>query len=1748
MAQTISLQVDASRVTTAIGNRHYGLFFEEINHAGDGGLYAELIQNRSFEDNVSNPDHWWTVGTAAMSLVSDGLLNDVQSKALRVEFKKNGDGVKNEGFWGINAVNGRTYTCTFWVKASGWNGRLTAAICKEDGTVLGESEIDIAASGEWKKYSLTLTSSGDDPKAWFYLTADKAGILEFDMVSLFPPTFKDRPNGCRPDLAQMLYEMKPAFVRFPGGCFVEGAWADGLTNRFEWKKTIGPIEERPGHRNVNWNYRVTDGLGFHEMLQLTEDLGAEPLFVVNMGMGHGWSVPYMEIDEYIQEALDAIEYCNGDETTKWGALRVANGHPEPFNLKLIEIGNENYNFSFENNNDQSDHYAERYIQFYNAIKERYPEMTVIGNVEAWGTDNPSWRNPYPVDAVDEHYYRSPDWFVNQYNKYDSYSRSSHKVYVGEYAVTQNFGDCGNLDAALGEAVFMLGMERNADVCIMNSYAPIFVNENDQKWRPDMIRFNSEVAYGTPSYYVQKLMPNNVGTHNLKYTETNVTAESENGQVGLSSWSTVVRFDNALLLDENGADIFTDDFTDGLDENWIVPASGNWGVSGGVLEQNDGSMQGGICRINVDGVSAYTFEVDATKVSGDEGFLIAFNYQDDKNYAWWNLGGWGNTKHAVEICNNGNKTTVAEAAGSIETGRTYRIKIQVNGSAVTCSLDDVVVHRFTLNLKRKIYTAVNLDKAENIMYVKIVNPYKDAQTVRINVSNATVESGTAIILAASDNKAENNLNNPYNVVPSEVAVTVDAQGLDYDVSPYSFNIIKLQVSNVQVDNTPLPELPVPMMLYDFEDGRASNTTGVYSGTLEGDAAILDMDDGNKVLYTGSSINGGWMNLGVEMGRDVLEALTGDFTISMDVLLRDIGALQRNCWLLALANGTDAYLGLVNTANNTDWYFTMKDESNEYARSGSGLAYDKWHTLTFVLQGQNGIFYLDGYKMAESVFTTRPEQFASSVTMAALGRSPYNDDAVMRQAAIDNVRFYDEALSAEQVEVLYGQVSEMGTTSAMMNSTDDVAGLEPFVKKFNFLHASTELPAKTEMGTTVDWSCNIKEDGYVEMVGESGLQRLNVLKLPAADSDPIEVAELTATLTYDDGSIVQKTQAVILAPDDNRFGYLYCFMNANEEITNFALGTKEDKGQKFNVLLGGAEVFDTEEIAGIEHGTRDAYIARGEGSDGYLMTTTDMKQHVSGVWNNRGLNLIHSEDLIHWTGVSFDFTLGKQIFSDPEAVTGCYDTDEEYAKINRVWAPQVIWDPSVQKYLVYYSLLSTNEGDSYDKIYYSYADRSFTTLTQPRLFFDPGRAVIDADIVYNPYDGLYHMYYKKEGASGATRGIYEATSPVLVGGDWTDILHITNEGEALVEGSSTIRRINEDVYNVYYMRYSGGSAYKYCETDHLGLNVSGSQPLGGDGAFQHGSFMTLTETEYRMLEDWDRLLLFLPEIKEMALEADSEVLEEAITAAETALGQTSVEALATALPEAYDRLVAAREKYLESVFADLEEGGTMDVTFLLKNPAFSQGTYGWNGTSFTQAASGVAEFFDKTFDTYQVLERMPAGEYTFSCQGFYRYGNIANAYPSHTNGTEELVAKLYVNGEETSFMSLYDEEEDYSYVPVYTFPDGVGTADKAFNVEGNYMGNAVTCIMTEAGTLKVGMRKAVAVYQDWTCFDNFKLVYKSLAPDKIATSVADGSSRYVDVFTAAGTLVRTNIVSDKALDGLQKGIYILKSDKKSVKMIK
>ncbi|MCF0198970.1 MAG: carbohydrate binding domain-containing protein, partial [Bacteroidaceae bacterium] len=703
----VTLNVDVNHRSTYISPTLYGIFFEDINHAADGGLYAELVRNRSFDEGDLTA--WSFVGQkGSMRKCTDKMLNEKQKNALLLTVGESGEGVENEGFWGMNIERGTQYKLSFWVRVAQGNPEtVTAMLVDKNGQNIGEAKVAVNSTSKWQKCAAVITATGDDPQGHLRLTVKNPSEVALDVVSLFPPTFKNRENGCRPQLAQMLADMKPKFMRFPGGCYVEGNHAP--ENAFRWERTIGPIEERPGHMNANWGYWTTDGMGFHEFLQLSEDLGAKPLYVVNVGIWHGGFTPVEQLDGWIQECLDALEYANGPVTSKYGKLRAQNGHPEPFNIEYLEIGNENCNFHFNDNSDQSERYFERYRKFYDAVKAKYPHIRCIGNVQSWGTDNPSWRSKEPVFMVDEHYYRNPSWFADNYTKYDSYDRHGPRIYVGEYAVTSQYGRVGNLNAALGEAIFMMGMENNSSVVVMNSYAPIFVNENQSNWPTDMIHYNSAKAFGTPSYWVQQMFPTHIGTRMLDHTLEWDLDEPEDEetvlqpmQVGVGTWNTQAEFKDAQLI-VNGKTI-------------DLPAIDDWKANRGREPHLS------VCPTQFKGDS-YTYKVMARKTGGAEGFLLVYNYTGKHDYDWLNVAGWGNTQNACEQTRGGSKMTIgATSAFSVENDRWYELRVDVEGDEATVYIDGKKVGT-AQNRKdemRGVYANASLDEKTNTLYIKIVN--------------------------------------------------------------------------------------------------------------------------------------------------------------------------------------------------------------------------------------------------------------------------------------------------------------------------------------------------------------------------------------------------------------------------------------------------------------------------------------------------------------------------------------------------------------------------------------------------------------------------------------------------------------------------------------------------------------------------------------------------------------------------------------------------------------------------------------------------------------------------------------------------------------------------------------------------------------------------------------------------------------------------------------------------------------------
>lgn len=504
-----------------------GLFFEDINYGADGGIYAEMLENRSFDffptmeyEDISPLTAWDTVGGAVFESRNENPMNNINPQYAYIKGDAH-EGISNRAYEGIFCEKGKRYDFSVYVKGS---AKLKAEIRKDD-TVC--ACVSFETEGGWKKYAFEMVAEETFCDAKFYLTFEEAGECEVDMVSLFPrDTFMGRKNGLRADMAQALKDIKPGFVRFPGGCIVEGTV---IPNRYRWKDTIGPVEER----KINWNrwqnggvgvfahdYFQSYGLGFYEYFLLCEDIGAKPLPVLNCGMAcqykTGECVPMEEIDEYIQDAIDLIEFANGDpEKNKWAALRKEMGHPEPFDLVYLAIGNEQW----------EENYFERYEAFQKVIAPLYPEIKLItsSGPSASGKEFDKayeWLRGKKSDfayAVDEHYYVSSEWMFNNADRYDNYDRDGVKVFAGEYACHMAGSPRpNNLEAAIAEAAMMTGFERNADVVALASYAPLFARVNYTQWHPDMIFVNNHEVMLTPSYHVQAMFGNNVPDYTLQF--------------------------------------------------------------------------------------------------------------------------------------------------------------------------------------------------------------------------------------------------------------------------------------------------------------------------------------------------------------------------------------------------------------------------------------------------------------------------------------------------------------------------------------------------------------------------------------------------------------------------------------------------------------------------------------------------------------------------------------------------------------------------------------------------------------------------------------------------------------------------------------------------------------------------------------------------------------------------------------------------------------------------------------------------------------------------------------------------------------------------------------------------------------------------------------------------------------------------------------------------------------------------------
>jgi alpha-N-arabinofuranosidase len=552
LAQTITVQVD--KPGAKIAPTLFGLFFEDINFGADGGLYPERVKNRSFEfpealmgwrkieggKRILKVMGWREVdgGKGTLKVLQENPLNANNSHYLRMEIGKDEPriGIANEGFRGLGIEKGDSYSISVYARRmDGAAAGLRVTLEDEQGNKLGSAQL-AGLTTQWKKYSAVVRATGTSLKARLNLFAEGRGTVDVDMVSLFPKaTWKNRPNGLRADLVKLLHDMKPGFLRFPGGCIVEGRY---LTTRYQWKTTVGDTIDRPLLIN-RWNdefkhrpapdYFQSFGLGFYEYFLLSEDIGASPLPILNCGMACQFNsnelVPLDQLDPYVQDALDLIEFANGPLTSRWGALRAQMGHPAPFNLKMIGVGNEQW----------GPQYVERYKLFAKVLKQKHPEISLVAaagpspNNDMFKYLWSQWRQLNP-DLVDEHYYMSPKWFRDNVGRYDDYPRTGPKVFAGEYAAQSDRvatpNNRNNWECAMSEAAFMTGLERNADVVKMSSYAPLLGHVDGWQWTPNLIWFDNLRVYGTPNYYVQKLFGTNRGATILPVM---VDGSAKNGQ-------------------------------------------------------------------------------------------------------------------------------------------------------------------------------------------------------------------------------------------------------------------------------------------------------------------------------------------------------------------------------------------------------------------------------------------------------------------------------------------------------------------------------------------------------------------------------------------------------------------------------------------------------------------------------------------------------------------------------------------------------------------------------------------------------------------------------------------------------------------------------------------------------------------------------------------------------------------------------------------------------------------------------------------------------------------------------------------------------------------------------------------------------------------------------------------------------------------------------------------------------------------
>jgi alpha-L-arabinofuranosidase len=788
------MNVDLQHPGVKISPMFYGLMTEEINHSYDGGLYGELIRNRIFKDDPNGPVHWQIVksggadGNVALD-DRDPLNATAVNTSLRLDISAVGPGqrvgIANGGYWGIPVHPDTQYRGSFYARtADGLSGKWTADIENADGTkVYASTSQPFSGGSQRKKYEFVLKTGdcGISADNRFVISVDGKGSCFFTLISLFPPTFDNRANGNRIDLMQMLADLHPSFLRFPGGNYLEG---DTIDERFNWKKTIGDLDQRPGHQGP-WGYRSSDGLGLLEFLEWCQDLHMRPVLAVYAGYSlRGQHVdPGPDLKPYVQDALDEIEYCTGDASSKWGRARIKDGHEAPFALEYIEIGN-------EDEFDRSHSYDGRFAQFYDAIKAKYPDLKLIATMPV------HTRRP---DVVDDHYYRSARAMERDVHHYDKYDRSAPKIFVGEWATTEG-SPTPDFNAALADAAWLTGLERDSDVVIMSAYAPLLVNVNSgaHQWGTNLIGYDALHSFGSASYYAQRMFSQNLGDTVLpvdvqEQANPQPVPPQPSGGIGVGTWATSSQFKDIKVT--RGDDVlFQSDFANGT-HGWRA-RGGAWTVQDGALTQTNFATN---CRTTSgdNDWTDYTYSLKARKLSGSEGFLILFHARGRNDVVWWNLGGWGNTRSALERIADGAKEEFGTSSNvTIEPNRWYDIRIELKGPDIKCYLDGKLITEARDDQGPPlpaVYAAASRIDANGQVILKVVNISAAPQILRINLEGAgEVDSHVSAEVLSGNPKDVNTIDDPRKIYPRSADFDDAARSFTHEFPAHSVSVLRFSV--------------------------------------------------------------------------------------------------------------------------------------------------------------------------------------------------------------------------------------------------------------------------------------------------------------------------------------------------------------------------------------------------------------------------------------------------------------------------------------------------------------------------------------------------------------------------------------------------------------------------------------------------------------------------------------------------------------------------------------------------------------------------------------------------------------------------------------------------------------------------------------------------------------------------------------------------------------------------------------------